>query len=59
MNPDCMTPLYAISLLISVWFVANNAPNGKIFEIKDNTDLETRKPLNKDLFEKLRKEHKV
>ena len=25
------------------------------FEIKDNTDLETRKPLNKDLFEKLKK----
>ena len=37
----------------------NEVINGKIFEIKDNTDLETRKPLNKDLFEKLRKEHKV
>ena len=37
----------------------NEVNNGKIFEIKDNTDLETRKPLNKNLFEKLRKEHKV
>ena len=37
----------------------NEVINGKIFEIKDNTDLKTRKPLNKDLFEKLRKEHKV
>ena len=37
----------------------NEVINGKIFEIKDNTDLETRKPLNKDLFEKLRKEYKV
>ena len=33
--------------------------NGKNFEIKDNTQLKTRKPLNKDLFEKLRKKHKV
>ena len=37
----------------------NDVINGKIFEIKHNTDLKTRKPLNKDLFEKLRKEHKV
>ena len=35
------------------------AINGKIFEIEDNTDLENRKPLNKDLFEKLRQKHKV
>ena len=37
----------------------NEVINGKIFEIKDNTELKTRKPFNKDLFEKLRKEHKV
>ena len=35
------------------------AINGKIFEIEDNTDLKNRKPLNKDLFEKLRRKHKV
>ena len=37
----------------------NEVINGKNFEIKDNTQLKTRKPLNKDLFEKLRKKHKV
>ena len=37
----------------------NEVINGKNFEIKDNTELKTRKPLNKDLFEKLRKKHKV
>jgi hypothetical protein len=37
----------------------NEVINGKIFEINHNTDLKTRKPLNKDLLEKLRKEHKV
>ena len=37
----------------------NEVINGKKFEIKDNTQLKTRKPLNKDLFEKLRKKHKV
>ena len=35
------------------------AINGKNFEIEDNTDLEDRKPLNKDLFDKLRQKHKV
>jgi len=35
------------------------AINGKIFEIEDNTNLKNRKPLNKDLFEKLRQKHKV
>jgi hypothetical protein len=37
----------------------NEVINGKIFEINHNTDLKTRKTLNKDLLEKLRKEHKV
>jgi uncharacterized protein YtpQ (UPF0354 family) len=37
----------------------NDAINGKIFEIKDNTRLDARKPLNKSLFNKLRKKHKV
>ena len=37
----------------------NEVIDGKNFEIKDNTQLKTRKPLNKDLFEKLRKKHKV
>ncbi len=37
----------------------NEVINGKIFEINHNTDLKTRKPINKDLLEKLRKEHKV
>ena len=37
----------------------NELINGKNFEIKDNTELKTRKPLNKDLFKKLRKKHKV
>ncbi len=37
----------------------NDALNGKKFEIKDNTFLDTRKPLNKGLFNKLRKKHKV
>ena len=37
----------------------NEVINGKNFEIKDNTQLKTRKPLNKDLFQKLRKKHKV
>ena len=36
-----------------------DAINGKKFEIKDNTPLDTRKPLNKSLFNKLRKKHKV
>ena len=36
-----------------------DSTSGILFEIKDNTDLKTRKPFNKDLFEKLRKEHKV
>jgi hypothetical protein len=31
----------------------------KFFEINHNADLKTRKSLNKDLLEKLRKEHKV
>jgi|TARA_Y100000746_G_scaffold82344_1_gene69466 hypothetical protein len=35
------------------------AINGKIFEIEDNANLKNRKPLNKDLFEKLRQKHKV
>ena len=35
------------------------AIGGKKFEIKDNTDSKNRKPLNKDLFEELRKKHKV
>ena len=35
------------------------AINGKNFKIEDNTDLEDRKPLNKDLFDKLRQKHKV
>jgi hypothetical protein len=35
------------------------AINGKIFEIEDNASLKNRKPLNKDLFEKLRQKHKV
>jgi len=35
------------------------AINGKIFEIEDNTSLKNRRPLNKDLFEKLRRKHKV
>jgi hypothetical protein len=35
------------------------AINGKIFEIVDNANLKNRKPLNKDLFEKLRQKHKV
>ena len=33
--------------------------NGKKFEINDNTSLQDRKPLNKELFEELRKKHKV
>ena len=37
----------------------NEVINGKNFEIKDNTNRKTRKPLNKELFEKLRKKHKV
>jgi len=37
----------------------NEAFNGKKFEIKDNTNLRTRKPFNKSLFEELRKKHKV
>ena len=37
----------------------NDAINGKKFEIKDNTLLDARKPLNKSLFNKLRKKHKV
>ena len=37
----------------------NDAINGKNFEIKDNTLLDARKPLNKSLFNKLRKKHKV
>ena len=35
------------------------AINGKIFKIEDNANLKNRKPLNKDLFEKLRQKHKV
>ena len=37
----------------------NDAINGKKFEIKDNNLLDERKPLNKSLFNKLRKKHKV
>ena len=37
----------------------NEAFSGKKFEIKDNTNLRTRKPFNKSLFEELRKKHKV
>ena len=33
--------------------------NPKKFEIKDNTNLRTRKLFNKSLFEELRKKHKV
>ena len=55
----------------SIWFkqirafkkifnaLKNEAFNGKKFEIKDNTNLRTRKPFNKSLFEELRKKHKV
>ena len=37
----------------------NEVINGKKFEIKDNTSLKNRKPFNKDLFEELRRKHKV
>ncbi len=42
-------------------FNQKNVFKGKtgIFEIKDNTRLDARKPLNKSLFNKLRKKHKV